>query len=256
MLLFHVMILMSSLSQTVFFPSLQWHMHLLICVHKHTLHTHTHDCAHSKLLRELPQGIEWKWMSIKQEVSRKKEGGEKPMWQREILIFTEISWSLPPSLPPWTVIAHSSLSPSISLHINLSSASLFLLHHRTFISFPPTSFLFLSPPPSPSLHSPCLPLSSLLLLLPLFRSLSLLAFTLSYYGSLCIPPPSSSLCHSGRAAGRQKQHILMLLYLKRHTHTFSCHMHDCTNIRKRRRGGGGTHSHIPTRKIALKCTCD
>ena len=183
------------------------------------------------------------------------------MWQREILIFTEISWSLPPSLHFYGFL---SCIPLSVFYPSQSSASLFLLRLPTFISVQPTFSLFLWPPlspftfslpsPSPPTPPPCIPLS-------------LWAFTLSYYHSLCIPPPSSSLCHSGRAAGRQRQHTLMLLYLTRHTHT---HTHTHTHIllpharlhkhtEKKKGRWGHTHTHTQTcrhtGKTALKCTC-
>lgn len=139
--------------------------------------------------------------------------------------------SIPPLSPSLFV------SPaSIFLHTNLSSLSSFLLPLPRFIQ--PLFYFF---------HHLLSLTHYTLLVLPSYSyhppSLSLLAFILSYYYSLSIPPPSSSLCHSGRAAGRQRQHTLMLLYLTRHTHTLSCPMHDCTNIRKRGRGGGATHTY-------------
>lgn len=127
------------------------------------------------------------------------EGGEKPMWQREILIFSESAD------PPPRCSLHRSLL--VTHHTNLSSASFFLLpplslfeqslfcfsHHLPILSS--------SCPPTPSFFAP--------------PSLGFHCFVLSLF----LYSTSLILSHSGRAAGRQKQHTLMLLYLTRHTHS-------------------------------------
>lgn len=205
--------------------------------------THTSACAHTATCAHTNTAVtraatgnrmKMKAERGRREEEKKIEGGEKPMWQREILIFTEISWSLPLSLShPPSLHRHSFLS-QIFLPIPLPSTSShrvlclpFLLPSFLIYLFFAPSFTFLP------MHST--PLSSFSsLFCSVFSLISPSAFTRSYYHALCIPPPSSSLCHCGRAAGRQRQHTLMLLYLTRHTHThtrtFSCHMHGCTHV--------------------------
>lgn len=103
---------------------------------------------------------------------------------------------------------HCSLHRSLPVthHTNLSSASFLLL--------PPLS-LFQQPLFCFSHHLPILsilPSYSLLFRPP---SLGFHCFVLSLF----LYSTSLILSHSGRAAGRQKQHTLMLLYLTRHTHS-------------------------------------
>lgn len=224
--------------------------------------THTSACAHTATCTHTNTAVtraatgnrmKMKAERGRREEGKKIEGGEKPMWQREILIFTEISWSLPLSLsrilPRSTATAFSLKSffpfPFHQPHPTVSSASLFSYLASLFIYlFFAPSFTFLPMPSTPlsSFSSLCCSVFSLI---------SPSAFTRSYYHALCIPPPSSSLCHCGRAAGRQRQHTLMLLYLTRHTHTRT-HVHSpatCTaahTYRKEKRGRWeyrDTHTH-------------
>lgn len=124
-------------------------------------------------------------MKMKEREGRRGGGGEKPMWQREILIFSE---SADPPLLRCSL--HRSLP--VTHHTNLSSTSFFLLP-----PFRAASFLFLSPPPYTLL---ILPSYSLLFGPPLS------AFTVLYYHSFCIPPPSSSLTVGELQADRSSIH--------------------------------------------------
>lgn len=225
-------------------------MHVLIQPHAHT---------QTQPLRELPQGIGWKWKLREGDVRRKKnrgrrkahvaEGDSHLYWNQLIPPSLSLSFSHPPSLH-----CHSFLS-QIFLPVPLPSTS----SHRVFcLPFLLPSFLIylFFAPSFTFLPMPSTPLSSFSsLCCSVFSLISPSAFTRSYYHALCIPPPSSSLCHSGRAAGRQRQHTLMLLYLTRHTHTRT-HVHSpatCTathTYRKEKRGRWeyrDTHTHSLTK---------
>lgn len=130
------------------------------------------------------------------------------MWRREILNYTEIITSLPPSTFPSTT--------SFLLRISVSSPrpSSTSSHPVFCIPYPPASSLFLSPRP-------------------------ITAFTLSYYPSLYSTSLALSLSLS-ESCRQTRRHALMLLYLTRHAHTLFCHMHSCTLIWERGRGGEGT----------------
>lgn len=161
-------------------------------------HTHTDITATGKRTKMKEQEERWGKKG-------KKEGGEKPMWQREILIFSE---SADPSClpPPSFTVACISLPPC---HPPYKPVLCLLLSPPTFISF--SSSLF-SVSLTTSLYSP----HPALLLPPFSLPLSRLS---GFVLSLFLYSTSLILSHSGRAAGRQKQHTLMLLYLTRHTHS-------------------------------------
>lgn len=166
-------------------PGVYWPSSNLSVSHARA-HTHTHMCA-----RRYYESCYREENENEREEKRKKEGGEKPMWQREILIFTESAdpSCLPPSL---------SLSLLLQHHPANKPVLCLLLSTPTFISFRASSFLFLSPPPYTPLILPSYSLH--------FHSLSLSAFTLLYYHSFCIPPPSSSLTVGELQADRSSIH--------------------------------------------------
>ena len=227
----------------------------------HKINTHTH--TQRQPLRDLPQGIEWKWKPSKGDVRGKKE---KKRGRRKAHVAegdSHLHWNqlIPPSLPPLLRLSFSHPSfcllslPVLCLPVSPPSSDLYLSS---------TNLLSISLTTSLSLH--------FLLALPfpshsssLYSSISLgfhsFVLSLSLYSTaLFLSLSQWESCRQTEAA-----YTNVTIFDKTHTHThththiFSCHMHDCTNIRKRRRGGGGTHTHTQTcrhtGKTALKCTC-